>query len=82
MRLLTSLAFDGFGAAMVPATAAGANVDVACRRVAVAGLAPRSVGLAMRRRGLLSAPARAVRATIRDLVAATEHPGVRITLMR
>src|SRR5262245_52205280 len=82
IRLLTSLAFDGFGPAVVPATAAGPTVDVACRRVAVAGLAPRSVGLALPRRGRLSAPARAVQATIRDLVAASDHPGVRVTLTR
>ena len=70
IRLLTSLAFDGFGPAMVPATAAPAWMGAACRRVTVDGLTPRSVGLATPRRGRLSAPARAVRDVIRDLVAA------------
>ena len=46
----------------------------------VDGLTPRSVGLAAPRRGRLSAPARAVRDVIRDLVAATEQPGVHPTL--
>jgi DNA-binding transcriptional LysR family regulator len=76
IRLLTSLAFDGFGAAMVPATAAPAWMGPACRRVTVNGLTPRSVGLASPRRARLSAPARAVREVVLDLVAATEQPGV------
>ena len=76
IRLLSSLAFDGFGPAMVPATAAPAWMEAGCRRVTVDGLTPRSVGLAVPRRGRLSAPARAVRDVIRDLVAATEQPGV------
>ena len=80
IRLLTSLAFEGFGPAMVPATAAPSWIEMACRRVAVDGLTPRSVGLAMPRRGRLSAPAREVRAAIRDLVAASEQHGVHPTL--
>jgi hypothetical protein len=46
----------------------------------VNGLTPRSVGLASPRRARLSAPARAVREVVRDLVAATEQPGVHPTL--
>lgn len=80
IRLLTSLAFEGFGPAMVTATAAPPWIEMRCRRVAVDGLTPRSVGLATPRRGRLSAPARAVRAAIRDLVLATEHEGVHPTL--
>ena len=80
IRLLTSLAFEGFGAAVVPATAAPRWYEPTCRRVPVEGLAPRSVGLATLRRGRLSAPARAVRTAIRDLVAGTDHEGVHITL--
>jgi molybdate transport repressor ModE-like protein len=80
IRLLTSLAFEGFGPAMVTATAAPPWIEMACRRVGVDGLRPRSVGLATPRRGRLSAPARAVRAAIRDLVAATDQDGVHPTL--
>ncbi|HEX6567549.1 MAG TPA: LysR family transcriptional regulator [Acidimicrobiales bacterium] len=79
IRLLTSLAFEGFGPAMVPATAAPPWIEMRCRRVAVDGLAPRSVGLATPRRGRLSAPARAVRAAIRELVAAADQEGVHPT---
>src|SRR5918995_1654777 len=80
IRLLTSLAYEGFGAAVVPATAAPRWYEPTCRRVRVEGLTPRSVGLATLRRGRLSAPARAVRAAIRDLVAATDQEGVHVTL--
>jgi DNA-binding transcriptional LysR family regulator len=79
IRLLTFLAYEGFGAAVVPATAARGD-EAICRRVRVDGLTPRSVGLATLRRGRLSAPARAVRTAIRDLVAATDQEGVRVTL--
>lgn len=82
IRLLTSLAFDGFGAAVVPATAARRRFDSTCRRVNVDGIAPRSVGLVVPRRGRLSAPARAVRGAVRDVVATTDQEGVRVTLGR
>lgn len=80
IRLLTSLAFEGFGAAMVPATAAPPWIEMACRRIAVDGLTPRSVGLAVPRRARLSAPARAVRGAIRELVAASDQHGVHPTV--
>lgn len=80
IRLLTSLAFEGFGPAMVPATAAPPWIEMACRRVAVDGLTPRSVGLAAPRRGRLSAPARAVRTAVRELVAAADLHGVHPTV--
>jgi molybdate transport repressor ModE-like protein len=80
IRLLTSLAFEGFGPAMVPATAAPPWIEIACRRIAIDGLTPRSVGLAVPRRGRLSAPARAVRSVIRELVAASDQDGVHPTV--
>ena len=69
----------GLRAAVVPATAApaGTRTDAAgCRSRA---WPRRSVGLAALRRGRLSAPARAVRTAIRDLVAGTDHEGVTLT---
>ena len=80
IRLLTSLAFEGFGPAMVPATAAPSWIEIACRRVGVDGLTPRSVGLATLRRARLSAPAREVRAAIRELVVASDQEGVHPTV--
>jgi DNA-binding transcriptional LysR family regulator len=80
IRLLTSLAFEGLGPAVVPATAAPAWMETTCRRVAVDGLRPRSVGLATLRRARLSAPARAVRGAIADLVSSTRLEGVHPTV--
>ena len=78
MRLLASLAFQGFGAAILPASAAPGWVGGDWRRVPVDGLDGRSVGIAWRRRGLLSAPARAVRDAVREVVTAraADQPGI------
>lgn len=68
LRLIATLAFQGFGAAIIPSTAAPPWLAGQWERVAVDGLARRSVGLARRRRGLLSAPARALREAIQETV--------------
>lgn len=68
MRLLASLAFQGFGAAILPASAAPGWVGGDWVRVPVTGAPGRTVGLARRRRGLPSAPARAVREVLLDVV--------------
>jgi DNA-binding transcriptional LysR family regulator len=80
VSLLAWLAFQGYGPAILPATAASGWIDVSCRRVAVGGLLPRSVGIAIPRRGRPSAPARAVRAAVRELVEAADQEGVHPTL--
>jgi LysR family hydrogen peroxide-inducible transcriptional activator len=72
LRLIATLAFQGYGAAIVPATAAPDWLEGSWWRVPVDGLARRSVGLARRSRGLLSAPARALRETIIEVV---DHRG-------
>lgn len=69
LRLIASLAFQGFGAAIVPSTAAPPWLQGDWDRVAVSDLTRRSVGLAQRRRGLPSAPARAVHDIITRVVA-------------
>lgn len=69
LRLITSLAFQGFGAAIIPATAAPPWLQGDWDRVSVEGLARRSVGLTQRRRGLPSAPARAVHDLVLRVVA-------------
>jgi LysR family hydrogen peroxide-inducible transcriptional activator len=74
MRLLASLAFQGFGAALLPASAAPAWIGGAWRAIPVAGLDGRTVGIARRRKGLLSAPARALREAVVAVVVA-EAPG-------
>lgn len=61
MRLLASLAFEGFGAAVLPASAVPRWYPGDFCTVTVTGVPGRAVGLARRRRGLPSAPARALR---------------------
>lgn len=78
--LLATLAAEGLGAAMVPATAAPGQRAGSSRRVEIDGIAPRSVGLAHPRRGRLSAPARAVCEAVRNLVADADLPGVHARL--
>lgn len=69
VRLLASLAFSGFGAAILPASAAPGGVGADWRRVSLTGVPGRSVGLARRSRGLPSAADRAVAETLRSVVA-------------
>ena len=77
-RLMTSLAFEGFGAAIVPASAVPVWLGGDWRTIPIDGLAGRSVGLGTRRQGLLSAPARALRDVLRQVVAerAAHQPGI------
>ena len=60
VRLIASLAFDGYGAAILPATAVPGHLRGRFPVLPVEGLPRRRVGVAQRRRGLPSAPARAV----------------------
>ncbi len=80
MRLLTSLAFGGLGAGIVPASAVPANLSGPWRILPVDGLPSRQVGLATRRRALLTAAQRVVIDLIErlavdpDLVPVGIHP--------
>jgi LysR family hydrogen peroxide-inducible transcriptional activator len=80
MRLLASLAFQGYGATLVPASAAPRWLSGTWRRVHVTGLTRRTVGLATNRRLSPPAPARAVRDTIRAVVMASapDQPGLHL----
>ncbi|MCK4177640.1 LysR family transcriptional regulator [Aciditerrimonas ferrireducens] len=60
LRLIASLVFDGHGAAVLPASAIPQYLQGRVRARPVEGLPSRTVGVALRRRGLPSAPARAV----------------------
>ncbi len=77
-RLMASLAFQGFGAALVPASAVPAWLGGDWRTIPVDDLVGRSVGIGTRRHGLLSAPARALRDVLRQVVAdrAAHQPGI------
>lgn len=82
MGLLAALAAEGFGAAILPASAVshvGSRADPhGWQRVAVDGVVGRSVGVVTRRRRLPSAPARALREVLERVVAqqAADQPGV------
>lgn len=78
MRLLATLAFEGYGAAVLPASAAPWRRAASWCQVEIVDLAPRSVGLAWERRALPSTAARAVRDIVRTIVRerATEHAGI------
>ena len=60
VRLIASLAFDGYGPAILPATAVPGHLRGRFSVIPVGGLPRRRVGVAQRRRSLPSAPARAV----------------------
>jgi LysR family hydrogen peroxide-inducible transcriptional activator len=77
-RLMASLAFEGFGAAILPASAVSARSDLGWHTAPVEGLPGRAVGLATRRQALLSAPARALADVLRDVVSSRgeRQPGI------
>lgn len=70
MRLLASLAYQGYGAAILPASAIVDWTDGSWRPVPLTGTTPRGVGLVTPRRGRLAAPARATLDVLRRVVEA------------
>lgn len=80
VRLLTSLAFDGYGAAIVPATAVPRWLKGEFTRVPVPELPRRVVGWVQRRRPTPGAPTRALLTLLRDVVAVqgAKQPGVHV----
>lgn len=84
MRLLATLAFEGFGAALLPASAASWRKSTQWRQVTIEGLPPRSVGLAWEQRGRLTTAARAVRDLLVAVVAreANRYDGITVRIER
>ncbi len=78
MRLLASLAFQRFGASVVPSSAAPAWLEGDWRRIRLTGIEGRTVGLARRRRGVPAAPARALQEVLTEVVVAEApaQPGI------
>ena len=60
VRLIASLAFDGYGPAILPATAIPGHLREEFILIPLEGMPRRRVGVAQRRRGLPAAPVRAV----------------------
>jgi DNA-binding transcriptional LysR family regulator len=73
VQLIATLTFEGYGPALLPATAVPDHLRSRFRLVAVQGLPARRVGLALRSRGLPAAPTRAVLETLRRLVVGPER---------
>ena len=69
LRLIASLTFEGYGPAILPATAIPGILQDRFRPVPIAGLPRRRVGVAQRSRGLPSAPTRALIELLRSTVA-------------
>lgn len=69
MRLLASLAHQGFGVAILPASATVESTDGTWNAIPLDGTTPRGVGLATPRRARLSSPATATVELIRRVVA-------------
>lgn len=82
VRLLTSLAFEGFGPAIVPATAIPAWIKGDFTRVSIPQLPRRIVGWASRKRPIPNKPTRAALDIARQVVAKTgdRQPGVNTAL--
>ena len=76
-HLLASLVARGVGAAILPATA-----SAEAHAVVLHGLPRRVVGVAVRRRGMPSAPARAVRVVLADVIAEHAPEQAELTVYR
>jgi DNA-binding transcriptional LysR family regulator len=81
MRLMASLTLEGYGAAVLPSSAVPGWLEGDWVRRPIRGVPRRRVGIGRRRRGLPSAPARALTEVIHQVVLdrAGDLPGVRPT---
>jgi DNA-binding transcriptional LysR family regulator len=82
VRLLASMAFEGFGAAIVPATAIPGWLKGEYARVAIPELPPRIVGWASRKRPLPNKSTRAALDITKAVIAKSggRQPGVSTNL--
>ncbi len=80
VRLLASLAFEGYGASIVPSTAIPRWLKGDFRRIIVPELPRRVVGWIQRRRPAPSAPTRALGEVLRDVIdkQGPKQPGVHV----
>ena len=80
VRLLASLAFEGYGAAIVPATAIPRWLKGDFKRIAVPELPRRVVGWVQRKRPMPNAPTKAMFAILREVVdkQGEKQPGVHV----
>ncbi|MGH9303579.1 MAG: LysR family transcriptional regulator, partial [Acidimicrobiales bacterium] len=79
MRLIASLTLDGYGPAILPATAIPRHLADRCCIVRVHDLPPRVVGVAQRARTIPSAPTRAVLDLLTEIVSDPERTPAGLT---
>jgi DNA-binding transcriptional LysR family regulator len=72
LRLIASLTFEGYGPAILPATAIPSYLRSQFHPVPIEGLPRRRVGVALRSRGLPSAPTRALHELLNSVVALSD----------
>jgi len=82
LRLLASLAYQGYAPALLPASSVSGYPDGNWSLVHVEGLTRRSVGLVRNRRTTPSMPIRAAREVVLDVIReiAPRQPGIHVTL--
>lgn len=80
LRLLASMAFQGYGISIVPATAAPGWIGGPWTRISVSGLSRRTVGVAHRRRGMPTMAAQTTERVIRQVMTerAPDVPGLHL----
>ena len=69
VRLMASLAFEGYGSTIVPTTAVPGWFKGTFTRIPITDMARRQVGLARRRRTMLSAAGRATAEVLQAVIA-------------
>lgn len=79
MRLLASLAFAGFGAGVVPASAIPSGLDGPWRSIPVVGVPRRKVGLIRAHRAMPSAASRMIGELVTRIVSERDSPEPTIT---
>jgi DNA-binding transcriptional LysR family regulator len=73
VQLIATLTFEGYGPAILPASAVPPHLRASFRLLQVVGLPARPVGLALRSRAMPSAATRVVLESLRRLVVGTER---------
>jgi DNA-binding transcriptional LysR family regulator len=72
IRMLASLAFDGYGPAILPASAIPIHLQSSFAAISLEGSPARTVGVALTRRGFPSAPTRVTVDALKLLITSSE----------
>ncbi|MEI6701603.1 MAG: LysR family transcriptional regulator [Actinomycetota bacterium] len=72
IRMLASLAFDGYGPAILPASAIPIHLKSGFASIPLEGAPSRTVGVAIKRRGFPSAPTRVTVDALKELISSSD----------